>query len=99
MTPRGLAPETPGVLARREVKPAAEVAVQVALVGEAGGGRDLRDRHASLEHPAGEADALRELVAVRRHPGGGPEQAHEPELVRSGRGGELVERDPGCQVV
>src|SRR5215208_5215852 len=45
----------------------AKVAVEVALVDESGLQRNLGDRHAALEHPAGGANSTRELKAVRRH--------------------------------
>ena len=43
-----------------------EVAVEVTLVGEAGGCGGFADRHAGLEHPAGGSDAVRELQRVGR---------------------------------
>jgi hypothetical protein len=42
------------------------VAVQVALVGEAGGGGSLGDRLVGFKHAAGDADAVGDLQRVGR---------------------------------
>jgi hypothetical protein len=76
------------------------VAVEVALVDESGRERNLGDRDAALEHPAGGSDSTRELEAVRRMPYGRTEQASQPVPADTTRGTcELVERDVAGELV
>jgi hypothetical protein len=83
--------ETPLILGGSDSEAALEVAVQVALVGEAAGGGDLGDRLAGFEQAAGAADPLRELQRMGRQTGVLAEEADEAELADPGCGGELVE--------
>jgi hypothetical protein len=69
------------------------VAVQVALVGEAGRGGDVGDGPALLQEAAGGADAMGEPQRVGRQAETFAEQADEAELADPGRRGELVEAD------
>jgi hypothetical protein len=64
----------------------------MALLGEAGGESDIRDRLAGFEYTAGGAYAVPDL----HHTGGRPVRSREPdeaELPDAGRGGEFVEPD------
>ncbi len=72
---------------------ALEVAVQVALVGEAAGGGGLGDRLAGFEQAPGAADPVRELQRMGRQTGVLAEEADEAELADPGGSGELFEAD------
>ena len=52
------------ILTWRQPEAALEVAVQVTLIGEAGGGGDIGDRLAGFEQSAGFADAVGDLESV-----------------------------------
>ncbi len=67
--------------------------MQVALVGEAGGGGGLGDRLAGFEHAAGAADPVRELQRMGWQAGALADEADEAELADPGGDGELVEAD------
>jgi hypothetical protein len=60
----GLMVEASLILTWRQPEAALEVAVQVTLIGEAGGGGDIGDRLAGFEQLAGLADTVRELQRV-----------------------------------
>jgi hypothetical protein len=81
------------ILGGSDSEAALEVAVQVALVGEAAGGGGLGDRLAGFEQAAGGADPVRELQRMGRQTGVLAEEADEAELADPGGGGELVEAD------
>jgi hypothetical protein len=70
-----------------------EVAVQVALVGEAGGDGGRGDRLAGFEQTAGGADAVGDLQGVRREADPFAEEADETELADAGDSGELIEAE------
>jgi hypothetical protein len=72
---------------------ALEVAVQVALVGEAGGGGGRGDRLTGFEEAAGSADAVGEVEGVGWEADAFAEEVNEPELADAGGSGELVEAD------
>ena len=69
------------------------MAVQVTLVGEAGGGGGLGDRLASFEQAPGATQPVRELQRMGWQAGALTEEADEAELADPGGGGELVEAD------
>jgi hypothetical protein len=81
------------ILTGVSARPRWEVAVQVTLIGEAGGGGDIGDRLAGLEQSAGLADTVRELQRVGWETGAFVEEADEAELAYTCGGGELVEAD------
>jgi hypothetical protein len=87
------------VLAWGYAERAVKVAVEVALVGEAGAGRGRGDRLAGLEEAPGGADAVSEVEGVRREADVLSEEADESELADAGRPGELVESDVSLRVV
>jgi hypothetical protein len=60
-----------GVLRGGHAEAAPEVAVKVALVGEAGQSGDVGGPFAAFEEPSGEIDPQRNLVSVGRNAGGG----------------------------
>jgi hypothetical protein len=69
------------------------VPVQVALIGEAGGGRGRGDRLAGFEKATACTDAVRQLEGVGGQACSLAKQADEPEPADAGGGGELVETD------
>ena len=77
--------------------------MQVALVGEAGGGGGRGDRLAGFEQAAGGTDAVGDLQRVGRQSGPLAEQPDQAELADAGFSGELFEADvalrPIAQVV
>src|SRR6266851_1457556 len=85
--------ETPLILGRSHTEAALEVAVQVTLVGEVGGGGGLGDRLASFEQAPGATQPVRELQRMGWQAGALTEEADEAELADPGGGGELVEAD------
>jgi hypothetical protein len=85
--------ETPLILGRSHTEAALEVAVQVTLVGEAGGGGSLGDRLASFEQAPGATQPVRELQRMGWQAGALTEEADEAELADPCGGGELVEAD------
>ena len=72
--------ETPLILGGGDSEAAPEVAVQVALVGEATGGGGLGDRLAGFEQAAGAADPVRELQRMGWQAGALAEEPDEAEL-------------------
>ena len=58
--------EPPLVVAGSQPQTALEVPMQMALVGETGGGGRFRDRPAGLEQASGGADAVGDVQRVRR---------------------------------
>ena len=79
------------VLARRHAAHLAEVATEVALVGEAGLVRDLRRAHAASEQRARFLDAHVDLVAVRREAEGLREGAHQVVAAHRSHGSERIQ--------
>jgi hypothetical protein len=75
------------VLRWRDAEAALEVAVQVALVGESGGGRGVRDGCTGFEQATGDPDAVGDLQCVRWKADVLMEQPDEPELADSGGSG------------
>src|SRR5215813_4086728 len=68
---------------RGHAEAAPEVAVQVALVGEAGQPGDVGGPLAVFQEPAGEIDPQRHLIGVRRDANHGTEAADELILARA----------------
>ena len=91
--------ETLLILGGGDSEAALEVAVQVALVGEAGGDGGLGDRLAGFEQAAGAADPVRELQRMGWQAGALADEADEAELADPGGRGELVEADVAGEVV
>ena len=75
-----------------------EVAVEVTLVGEAGGGGGLGDGRAGLEHAAGGSDAVSDLQRVWEA-GALADEANEAELPDARGGGELIESEVALGLV
>jgi uncharacterized glyoxalase superfamily protein PhnB len=69
------------------------VAVEVALVGEAGRRRRRGDRLAGLDQAPGGADAMGDLQRVGWEAGVRAKQPDEAELAYAGDRGELIEAD------
>jgi PhnB protein len=85
--------DTSLIFGRGHAEAALEVAVQVTLVGEAGGGGRFGDRLAGFEQAAGHANPVRELQRMGWQAGALAEKADETELADPGRGGQLIEAD------
>jgi hypothetical protein len=71
------------ILGRGHSEAALKVAVQVTLVGEAGGGGGLGDRLAGFEQAAGNADPVRELQRMGWQAGTLTEEAGRGGTCRS----------------
>ena len=75
------------------------MAVQVTLVGEAGGGCNVGDCLAGFEQSSGLADPVGHMERVRRQAGALAEEPDEPELSDTGGSRELVEADVSLQPI
>jgi hypothetical protein len=80
-------------LCRTYAEAAPEVAVKVALVGEADHPGHVGGAVAALQEPPGEIHPQRNLVGVRRDADRSVEAAYELILAGAGGGCQLIQRD------
>src|SRR5215218_3490655 len=97
--PVGSGVEPPLVLGGGHPEAAPEMAVEVALVGEAGGGGGVGDAVARFEQATGRAEAVGELQRVGGEAGAFADEADEPKLAEAGGGRQLVEPDVALGLV